>query len=239
MPGALELRLDQVEHAGELREQQDPPALLDQLRQHLHQVLELGAGAARACAAASLTSRGSQQTWRSFSSASRITIRLRAKPFAAISCAHLLVHRQPHGLVQVALLARPARPGAGSRSSAAARPRPRPWSGAAGTAGCAAVSRSRRAPSSLLLDRRAEHARRSACRSPSSPGIRKANCDHSSPRWFSIGVPVRHSRCRASSRQTSLRRLAGRVLDRLRLVQHRPCARSTGSSSSVSRGSSA
>src|SRR6516225_10167203 len=42
--GLAKRRLDQVEHAGELREQQDTPAVLDQLRQHLHQMLELGAG---------------------------------------------------------------------------------------------------------------------------------------------------------------------------------------------------
>ena len=40
-------------------------------------------------------------------------------------------------------------------------------------------------------------------RDPSSPGIRKANCDHSSPRLFSIGVPDRHSRWRVSSRHTA------------------------------------
>jgi hypothetical protein len=40
-------------------------------------------------------------------------------------------------------------------------------------------------------------------RESSSPGIRKANCDHSSPRLFSIGVPDRHSRWRVSSRHTA------------------------------------
>ena len=40
-------------------------------------------------------------------------------------------------------------------------------------------------------------------RDPSRPGIRNANCDHSSPRLFSIGVPDRHSRWRVSSRHTA------------------------------------
>ena len=39
--------------------------------------------------------------------------------------------------------------------------------------------------------------------SPRKPGSRKSNCAHSSPRWFSIGVPVRHSRWRARSRRTA------------------------------------
>ena len=43
-PGIGKHRLDQVEHAGELREQQDAPPVLDELRQHLHQMFELGAG---------------------------------------------------------------------------------------------------------------------------------------------------------------------------------------------------
>src|SRR6516165_12239224 len=47
--GLAERRLDQVEHAGELREQQDAPAVLDELRQHLYQMLELGAGGYPPC----------------------------------------------------------------------------------------------------------------------------------------------------------------------------------------------
>ncbi len=34
---------NQVEHAGELREQQDAPPFFDQLRQHVHEQVELGA----------------------------------------------------------------------------------------------------------------------------------------------------------------------------------------------------
>ena len=34
---------------------------------------------------------------------------------------------------------------------------------------------------------------------PSNPGARNLNRDQSSPRWFSIGVPDRQSRCLAFS----------------------------------------
>ena len=48
-PGLGECRFDQGEHAGELREQEDPSPVLDQLRQYLHQMLELGAGGHPPC----------------------------------------------------------------------------------------------------------------------------------------------------------------------------------------------
>ena len=32
---------------------------------------------------------------------------------------------------------------------------------------------------------------------PSMPGLRNSKIDHSSPRWFSIGVPLIARRCRA------------------------------------------
>jgi hypothetical protein len=40
--GKLQFLFDQRQHAGELREQQDAPALLHLLRQHGHQQIELG-----------------------------------------------------------------------------------------------------------------------------------------------------------------------------------------------------
>ena len=40
--------------------------------------------------------------------------------------------------------------------------------------------------------------------SPRYPGSKKWNCAHSSPKWFSIGVPVRLSRCRALSRRAAV-----------------------------------
>ena len=39
----VEFGRDQAEHGGELREHQDAPALVDQLGQHVHQQVELGA----------------------------------------------------------------------------------------------------------------------------------------------------------------------------------------------------
>ena len=54
--------------------------------------------------------------------------------------------------------------------------------------------------------------------SPSRPGIRKSNSDHSSPRWFSIGVPV-STAVAGLERRGPLRELVSRVLDGLRLVE--------------------
>ena len=42
--------------------------------------------------------------------------------------------------------------------------------------------------------------RRTTRRRPSRPGIARSNCDHSSPRWFSIGVPVTQKRLRGAQR---------------------------------------
>ena len=64
----------------------------------------------------------------------------------------------------------------------------------------------------VLLDRRAEALGEIRVASPSSPGIRKANCDHSSSRLFSIGVPERHSRWPALSWHTARVALASGLL---------------------------
>ena len=72
----------------------------------------------------------------------------------------------------------------------------------------------------LLLDRRAEQRGRSGARRRAGPASGSSNCDHSSPRWFSIGVPVRHRRWPRLEPAGELGGLAGRVLDRLRLVEH-------------------
>ncbi len=61
--------------------------------------------------------------------------------------------------------------------------------------------------------------RGSCAASPRKPGIRKSNWAHSSPRWFSSGVPVRHRRCGACSLRTARGAAAGGVLDRLRFVE--------------------
>ena len=54
---------------------------------------------------------------------------------------------------------------------------------------------------------------------PSMPGLRNSKIDQSSPRWFSIGVPLMARRCRAAEQAGGLGRLAVGVLDRLGLVE--------------------
>ena len=54
---------------------------------------------------------------------------------------------------------------------------------------------------------------------PSRPGFRNSKRLHSSPRWFSTGVPERARRWSAPQEPRRLRRLGARVLDRLRLVE--------------------
>jgi hypothetical protein len=86
--------------------------------------------------------------------------------------------------------------------------------------------------SSARAPRRAASAPRrpSEAARPSMPGLRNSNRLHSSPRWFSTGVPLSASRWRPQQPRR-LRRLAARVLDRLRLVEdhvvegHGPSAR--------------
>ena len=56
---------------------------------------------------------------------------------------------------------------------------------------------------------------------PSRPGFRNSNRLHSSPRWFSIGVPLSASRCRARSSRAAFAAAVVGVLDRLRLVEDR------------------
>ena len=56
--------------------------------------------------------------------------------------------------------------------------------------------------------------------SPSMPGLRNSNRLHSSPRWFSTGVPLSARRCSPRSRRTALADAVRGVLDGLRFVQH-------------------
>ena len=75
---------DQREHPGELRKHQDSPPFVHHLGQDVHEQIELGAFL-HARARSPGSRRGSQHTWRNLSSASRITIWLRANPRAATS----------------------------------------------------------------------------------------------------------------------------------------------------------
>jgi hypothetical protein len=132
-----------------------------------------------------------------------------------------------HGLVEVALGPQLDRStisvfGGSSRATC-------PWCGAAGRAASAAPGAAACARSPPLLDGRAEQcSRRSGASLAQQPGIRKSNSDHSSPRWFSSGVPVRHRRWRALQRRSGLAALALRVLDALRLVEHQQRGRVRG-----------
>ena len=52
------------------------------------------------------------------------------------------------------------------------------------------------------------------------PGLRNSNRLHSSPRWFSTGVPLSASRCCAAQQPRRLGGRRGGILDGLRFVQH-------------------
>ena len=52
------------------------------------------------------------------------------------------------------------------------------------------------------------------------PGFRNSKIDQSSPRWFSIGVPLIASRCLPREQPGGLGGLAVGVLDRLRFVEN-------------------
>ena len=54
---------------------------------------------------------------------------------------------------------------------------------------------------------------------PSMPGLRNSKIDQSSPRWFSIGVPLMRQAVPAAEQPGGLGRLAVGVLDRLGLVE--------------------
>ncbi len=181
------------------------------------------------------TRRGSQQTWRSFSSASRMMMPLCAMPLRATS-------------------ARTFSCSARRRVSYRSR-----WSPASGTSRRISVfGGSSVATASLVRRSRKGAMRRRSCSlrasspwrsmgvrnrrrkrrsSPSMSGIRKSSRDHSSPRWFSNGVPVRHSRCREVSARVAWAALLRGFLiawASSRMSRCQSCAAST----SRSRGSS-
>jgi hypothetical protein len=215
---APQLHLHQGEHLGELREHQHAAALGHQARAACRPARSAWrAPCHRPGDRRAFSRRGSQQTWRSFSSASRM--RSGAPRTSALEHpAHALVGGRAHALVQRRAGRLPVAGGAVARSAAAARwPRglaPAQDEGPHAAASNCAPQRSRRASRSACAN-----VRRKLRASPRKPGIRKWNCAHSSPRWFSSGVPVRHSRWRASVRRTFSAAAAAGVLDCLRLVE--------------------
>ena len=168
----------------------------------------------------SFTSRGSQQTWRSFSSASSTTTWLRARPRAAISCAHLLVHRRRGS----------SRTARAARGRASMRRRMVCFGGSS-VATAALVRRRmngrmrvaswpRRTRVAVLLDRRAETAGEALPRSRAGPasGRRIATTAHRGCSRSACRTGTADAACRAGT--TACVAFAVGTLDRLRLVQH-------------------
>ena len=147
------------------------------------------------------SSRGSQQTWRSFSSASRIWICDFARPLSASAS------RTAFSVASRIV----------SYRSACAPPRAMRTVVSCFSGNSPATSDLPRRSRNGVTRRRSWPSRSpSPCFSmgvrntslkrawlPRKPGIRKWNRLHSSPRWFSSGVPDRHSRCRVSRPATT------------------------------------
>ncbi len=76
-----------------------------------------------------------------------------------------------------------------------------------------------RSPSSRFFSIGARKQRLKLSSEPRKPGVRKWKSDQSSPRWFSIGVPDRQSRCRASIFHAILVICEAVVLDGVGLVE--------------------
>ncbi|MCY1405538.1 hypothetical protein D9M71_207770 [compost metagenome] len=96
----MQLRLDQFEHRGELREQQDAPAFDEQFVEHFQQAGEL---------AGSCPAGGALQQARIAADLAQLEQRIEDDEVAGLQAlaldflANLPVHRQPHGFVEVAL----------------------------------------------------------------------------------------------------------------------------------------
>ena len=169
-------------------------------------------------AASIATSRGSQQTWRSLVSASRIAIADAGEALGADCLAHVGVRGHADGLVEVALLA----------AQLDGHARAPSWRELLGDVPLEAPQdvrgdglAERREPLGvpLVLDGLAPEAAEGELVAEQA-GASQSKIDHSSPRWFSTGVPVRHTRCSATIARERPARLAPRVLDGLRLVEH-------------------
>ena len=166
----------------------------------------------------SFTRRGSQHTWRSFSSASSTTTWLRPRPRSAISRRHLVMHRGADRFIQFALLRR-------QRDAAQDRVLRRQF-GRHRRLGAAqderADARGKLAAAhriALLLDRRAEPAGEVLAR-PQQPRHQEGELR---PQLAQVVLDRRAGQAQPVARlQPAHRvgRLGGRALDRLRLVQH-------------------
>ena len=139
-------------------------------------------------AAGSLTRRGSQQTWRSLSRASRIMIWLCDTPRVASTCRSFLskIRRSDSYISRCSPVSSTQRTtsvlGGNSASTCSFVRRKR--KGRTRSASCCRRS----ASFCFSIGVRKAAAKRRT--SPSRPGIRKLYCAQSSPRWFSSGVPV-------------------------------------------------
>ena len=220
------------EEARELRED-------ERLVPFLARPRRAAAGARRAWrsarrARARSSSPGWQAAWRSRSSASRTWIFDRSSPSPSDAA-----EQRPRGSGRAARRRACAAP-APARSSMRLLGLARGRSGATCSlvrrrmnGRSAAAERCRASRSSAV--RAAEPLRRRPRPSPSIPGFRNSNRLHSSPRWFSIGVPVSASRCSRPQEPRGLGRLGRRVLDRLRLVEDHVVERARPSKRAASR----
>ena len=144
---------------------------------------------------------GSQQTWRSLSSASRIVICDLARP---LECkASRTVFSMPRRMVSYRSAWAPVSStritvstlgGSSDATSALVR---RSMNGATRARNWASR------PVSPCFSMGLRNSSRNRCWLPKKPGIRKWNRLQISPRWFSMGVPDRHSRWRACSADTT------------------------------------
>jgi hypothetical protein len=154
-----------------------------------------------ACADSSLSSCGSQQTWRSLSSASRMVMCDFARPLlsSASRTAFSVVRRM-----------------ASYRSACLPSSSTRMMVSTLGGSSCATSALVRRSMKGAMRLRSCARRSGSPCFSigvrkrslnlawlPRKPGIRKWNRLQISPRWFSIGVPLSARRWRVSSSPTT------------------------------------
>ena len=153
-------------------------------------------------AASSFTRRGSVTACRSFSRASRMAMVLRDRPRARSSSrtrdsvvTRTVSYRSrwsPSSVTRTGISV------LGGSSRATSRFSRRRMNGRTRAASAA------RRPASPRFSMGVRYSSRKVFSSCSRPGARKLNCDHSSPRWFSSGVPVSASRCRAFSEPAAL-----------------------------------
>ena len=203
MPLRAERLADEREHARELREHEDAVAARELVVEQLEQRVELRRVAPRRARRSSR--RGADRSTPAAASSARRGSGSSTPrgPSRGSPCGRRRARRRGC-LVELALLAAQLDGDASAPSSAAAPSRRR--------ASCGAGRTARRPRAARRGARRRPAARWAAARSggsdsssPSRPGVRKSKSDHSSPRWFSTGVPVRHRRCSAGTRSTARR----------------------------------